>query len=90
MDPTWIGQGIITFLFDLLGTAVIGDVHLELTFAAPAPAYAPLTHWLSSYLTVDVPEPTVAWIGSGPGSRFTVINGNAIWNSYPIFFGLRG
>lgn len=86
LETSWIKQGTNVFLFDMIGPIVIGDVHLELTFAAPGPTYSPAAHWLVPYLSASNPEPTSAWIGTGPGSRVTVLNQVGIWDNYATYF----
>lgn len=87
LDPSWIGEGTNYFVFDTLAPLVIGDLHVEVGFAGAAPAYSPQTHWLAPYLTSGNPEPTVAWVGTGPSAKLNYIGSKPVWQNYPLFFG---
>ncbi|KAI9019687.1 hypothetical protein DFJ74DRAFT_674044 [Hyaloraphidium curvatum] len=74
LDPSWLAQGENTFVFHLETAAMLGDLHVELTYPLPAPAYTPPAHWLLPALASD-PEPTVSWAGTGPACRITSLAG---------------
>ncbi|KAI9026744.1 hypothetical protein DFJ74DRAFT_518258 [Hyaloraphidium curvatum] len=92
LDPAWVARGTNVFLFDLLGPVLVGDLHVELTYpAASVPAYAPAAHWLAPFLTASNPEPTAAWLGTGPAAGLARVQGVEVWGNHPLFFrtGLR-
>jgi hypothetical protein len=82
LDPSWLARGVNTIILDLLAPVVIGDMHIELTYPPPiAPGYVQQRHWLLPHLNLANPEPTVAWIGTGPGTRVTTLAGLELWRS---------
>lgn len=85
LDPSWLARGVNTFVFDFAAAIMVGDIHLELSFAQPPVFVPPMSYWLLPSLPAN-PRGPAGWLGKGPGARLSKLANLELWRDGNIAF----